>query len=118
MVLLPSTSRHSYSHIYPKLSTDTLNSSSIFMHLCEEVRRIRGTRQVTGVYPPRVMPNFFIRYWRVVRFVPSRAAAPVEPPTAQCVSLRVRKMYSRSASASVMQLSAEMTAGGLLRSDN
>jgi hypothetical protein len=34
------------------------------------------------------MPNFFIRYWRVVRFVPSRAAAPAGRAMTQFVSLK------------------------------
>ena len=43
------------------------------------------------------MPSLIIRDCRVVRFMPSLAAAPVGPPITQLVSLSARTMCSRSA---------------------
>ena len=42
------------------------------------------------------MPNFFIREISVVRLIPMRAAAPSGPPTLPLVTLRMRRISSRS----------------------
>ena len=52
----------------------------------------------------RTMPSFFIRKWSVVRFIPSRAAAPCGPATTQFVSFKIDRMCSRSASLRVLPL--------------
>ena len=52
-------------------------------------------------YSAREMPSFFIFQYNIERFIPSRAAAPLGPPTTQSVSRRAPRMCSRSASASV-----------------
>ena len=49
----------------------------------------------------REIPSFCILAMRVVRFSPSLEAAPLFPPTTQCVSRRAPRMCTRSASASV-----------------
>src|SRR5258708_4684354 len=50
----------------------------------------------------RERPSFRIRPWRVVRLSPSFSAAPLGPPITQFVSLRVLRMWSYSASSSVI----------------
>ncbi len=48
----------------------------------------------------RVMPSLRMRVLRVVRFIPSRAAAPVGTAMTQFASRRTRKMCSRSTASS------------------
>src|SRR4029434_4946904 len=55
----------------------------------------------------REMPSLLTREPRVVRFIPSRAAAPVGPPIIHFVSLSVRRICSRSTSLSLVGISAE-----------
>src|SRR5262249_43211199 len=55
------------------------------------------------------MPSLIIRDCRVVRLMPSLAAAPVGPPMIQLVSLRTRTMCSRSAFARVAKPSKAAT---------
>ena len=57
------------------------------------------------------MPTFFIFDWSVVRFIPSRAAAPSGPLSTHPVWRRTPRMWSRSASASVPGASAGTRAG-------
>ena len=62
--------------------------------------RYSGSAFISATPRPR-MPSFCIRDCRVVRFRPSRAAAPCGPPTTQPVSSSARRMCSRSASSRV-----------------
>src|SRR5579864_2678217 len=61
---------------------------------------MRRTR-VYASYSSRVIPSFCILDCRVVRFIPSRTAAPRTPAMTPPDSRRVRKMYSRSTSSNV-----------------
>ena len=56
-----------------------------------------------GYAPVRAirMPNFRIRNWRVERFMPSRAAAPLGPAMTHCNCSRALRIWLRSASPSV-----------------
>ena len=49
-----------------------------------------------------MIPSFFMRDWRVVRFIPNRVAAPLGPLIVQPVVLRASRMCSRSASSNVV----------------
>src|SRR5215813_1921485 len=49
----------------------------------------------------RAMPSFCILDCRVVRFMPSLAAAPEGPPMTQLVVLSTRTIWSRSAASNV-----------------
>ena len=53
-----------------------------------------------------------------MRFIPSRAAAPRGPPITDFVSLRVRKICSRSASSRVVASLAAIIASDLFRCIN
>ena len=57
----------------------------------------------------REIPRLFILVIRVVRFSPSRAAAPWGPPTTQSVAFNVCKIKARSKSFKVCP--ADVTAG-------
>ena len=69
---------------------------------CQPSRANRQARVSAGArYSGREMPSFFIFQYNIERFIPSRAAAPLGPPTTQRVSRRATRICSRSASAKV-----------------
>src|SRR5207244_13181646 len=52
-------------------------------------------------YTGRRMPSLRMRAWSVVRFMPSRVAAPLGPALRHCVCLSARQICWRSASSRV-----------------
>lgn len=64
-------------------------------------RELRGARDLAN-YRWREIPSFCILDWRVVRFIPSLAAAPTGPPMIHSDSRRALRMCSRSACSSVV----------------
>lgn len=68
-------------------------------------RRVLGSSIGLGKradYDGREIPSFCILDWRVVRFIPSLAAAPAGPPMVHSDSRSALRICSRSACSSVV----------------
>ncbi len=79
------------------------------LQLMRHIKHLHRTAQITvprmahvGHWGRTGIFNLRIRYARVVRFIPSRAAAPWGPPITQLDSRIARRTCSRSASSRVL----------------
>src|SRR4029077_8260549 len=84
------------------------------MPKCGQMPKYRHTAEYVVVYCLRLLitPSFRIFDCRVVRFMPSLAAAPCGPAKTQLVASRALRMWSRSAARRV-RVSPTCSEGGL-----
>src|SRR6202008_1052529 len=83
-----------------EIKTNTTLCNFILSYLFE-IRRQGSSREKEPLAGARRIPSFFILATKVVRFSPSRAAAPPDPPITQPASRNACKIRARVESSNV-----------------